>query len=110
MRVHNERLNHLQAAVILAMTLDRTLIEGVEPEAFVGTARDAFREIKDAVSGNGSGLVNLDRLLQDQFGVYRGKGEKVRDAVLRRLKQLAASRKLETEYMKKRFEISSRKD
>jgi len=108
--MHDERLHHLQAAVILAMTLDRTLIEGVEPEAFVGLARDAFQEIKATVDGKGIGTANLHRLLANEFGVRRRSGESVRAAVLRRLKQLAEARKLETEYMTKRFQIAKGTD
>ena len=107
--MHLERIHHLQAAVILAMTLDRTLVEGVEPESFVGPARDAFKEIQAVVAGTGTETVHLDYLLESHFGVVRRNGEKIREAVQRRLKQLAESRKLETEYKLKRFQIAKGK-
>jgi len=98
---YNPRLNRLQSAAILAITLDRTLVDCVEESWFTGNARAAFLEIQATCAGNGNGTVKLDELLRSEFGIARRRDEKVKDAVLRRLQMSAEKRLALVEYQRK---------
>jgi len=102
---YNPRLNRLQSAAILAITLDRTLVDCVEESWFTGNARAAFLEIQATCAGNGNGTVKLDELLRSEFGIARRRDEKVKDAVLRRLQMSADKRSAWIEYQRKLFAL-----
>jgi hypothetical protein len=102
-----ERKSALEAAMVLAITMDRSLIDGVEPEMFSGLSRDAFTEVKAAVDGTSIGTANLDKLLLSRFGVARRDGEKVNAAVTRTLGVNAEAKRLHSDYMRQRLALAS---
>ena len=102
---YSPKPDRLQAAAVLAMTIDRTLVAGVEECWFTGNARHAFLEVKAACDGNGNGTQKLDELLRLEFGVTRRRDEKVRDAVLRKLKLSADKREALVEYQRKLIQL-----